>query len=290
MARDLDAVFESALAHQRAHVEVAVRVADERVAEVVPVAQVRERAQGALDAFVRRDESERGETDRAGGRARVRRRNTGVRFVLFGGIARGGRGGLGRDVVVDAAHGDAGRDCFEAGAAPVGVDDDALGRACEAAVEREVERAGEDRGRGPARERLFGLAPRLGAVAGGHLVEVQTHVAALAREPEEEVLEREVVEDDHAGVRAHRVEDARVVAVVVADVIDDRVELAQRRERRRIAPVVAHVEARGQPLVRGAEPLDEERHLGARRRQVRQKLLAVVGDPRTLRAEGAEVG
>ena len=164
------------------------------------------------------------------------------------------------------------------------------GWARDAAVEREVERARVERGRGPARELALGLAPRLFAVAGGHLVQVEPHVAALAREPEEEVLQREVVEDDDAGVRAHRVEDARVVAVVVAHVVDGRVELAEGRERRGLAPVVAHLEARRQLLARRPEALDEQRHLGARRREVRQQLLAVIRDPRALRAERAEVG
>ena len=127
-------------------------------------------------------------------------------------------------------------------------------------------------------------------MAGGHLVEVEAHVAALPREPEEEVLQREVVEDDDARVRAHGVEDARVVPVVVAHVVDGRVELAQRRERGGVAPVVAHREALDEPLVRRPEALDEERHLGARRREVRQQLLAVIRDPRALGPQRAEVG
>ncbi len=154
----------------------------------------------------------------------------------------------------------------------------------------EVEGPREGRRGGAARQRLLGLAPRLLAVAGGHLVEVDAHVAARAREPEEEVLQREVVEDDDAGVCAHRVEDARVVTVVVAHVVDHRVVLAQGSERLGVAPVVAHLEALGRPEVRRPEALDEQSQLGARRREVRQQFLAVIRDPRALRAERAEVG
>ena len=287
VAGDFDPVFKAALAHERAHVEVTVRVADERVAKVVCVAQAGECAQRALDALVGGDESERGYSDGIGGTRRLVRRRRGGLVVVD---ARGRGGGLGRDVVVDAADGDAGRDTFEARPAPVGVDDDAFGGAREAAVEREVERAREQGGRRAARERLLGLATRFVAVAGCDLVQVDAHVAAPAREPEEEVLKREVVKDDHARVRAQHVEDARVVAVVVPHLVDGRVELAEAVERAGVAAVVAHLEALGQRHVRRPEALDEQSHLGPRRREVRQKLLAVIRYPRTLRAEGAEVG
>src|SRR2546421_5949307 len=46
-----------------------------------------------------------------------------------------------------------------------------------------------------------------------------------------------------ARMSAHRVEDARVVAMVVAHVVDDRVELFERAKGGRVAPVVAHCEA-----------------------------------------------
>src|SRR5947209_12863628 len=64
VARYLNAVFESVPTDERAHVEEVVRLSDERVAEVLRAAQVCERAQGPLDAFVRRDESERGDANR----------------------------------------------------------------------------------------------------------------------------------------------------------------------------------------------------------------------------------
>ena len=57
-----------------------------------------------------------------------------------------------------------------------------------------------------------------------------------------------------------------------------------------LAPVVAHLEPRGQFRVRRTEALDEERHVGAGRREVRQQLLAVIRNPRALRAERAEIG
>jgi hypothetical protein len=88
----------------------------------------------------------------------------------------------------------------------------------------------------------------------------------------------------------HHFEDAGVVAVVVAHVVDDRVELREPRERRRVAPVVAGGEARAHVGARGHEAVHEEFDLGARRGEVRQQFFAVVGDARPLRPERAEVG
>ncbi len=119
-------------------------------------------------------------------------------------------------------------------------------------------------------------------MAGGDLFEIQPQIAALARESEEEVLQREVVEDDDAGARAHRIEYARVIAVVVAQVVDDRIEVFERAQTGSVAPVVAHVEAREQFPARGLKAVNEERDVRTAG-QARQKLLAVVGDPRTLR-------
>src|SRR5437588_1962814 len=166
VARYLNAVFESVPTDERAHVEEVVRLSDERVAEVLRAAQVCERAQGPLDAFVRRDESERGDANRP--------------LRLRGG-ARAAGGGARRNVVSDASDGDSGRDTSEALAAPNGVDDYALGGARETTVEWEVQRARGDRGRCAARARFPGLARRRVAVAGRDLFEINPQVAALAR-------------------------------------------------------------------------------------------------------------
>src|SRR5205085_2342489 len=154
--------------------------------------------------------------------------------VRLRGGARQTGGGARRDVVSDAADGDAGRDSSEAQAAPFGVDDDGLGGAREAAVEWEVQRARGDRGRAAVYQSFRRFARRRVAVAGRQLVEINPQVAALARESEEEVLQREVVEDGDACMSAHRVEDARVVAVVVAHVVDDRVELFESEQGGRV--------------------------------------------------------
>src|SRR5436309_693666 len=96
------------------------------------------------------------------------------------------------------------------------------------------------------------------------------------------------MEDDYSCVRGAGIEDARVVAMVVAQMIDDGVEPVESLKQGRVAPVVAHGEAREQFFVGGAEALDEERDLRTLR-QVRQKLFAVIRDAGRLRAKRAEV-
>ena len=104
MTGDLNPIFEAVAPNQRAHVKEAVRLADQRVTEVALIAQGRQHGQRAFDPFVRRDQTKGSNAHRAGSGARRRAR----------------RGcSLRRDVVLHQAHRNAGRDLFQAGAAPL---------------------------------------------------------------------------------------------------------------------------------------------------------------------------
>ena len=100
-----------------------------------------------------------------------------------------------------------------------------------------------------------------------HRVEVAVAVAASDRQPGDEVVEHEVVQDDDTGPAAQRVDDPAVRVGVVADVVEREVGAARRP--RAPAPDDLDVEALAQ---RG----QEER--------------GVVGDARALRRHRAEVG
>ena len=55
VTRDLNAVFETVAAYQRAYVKVPIRLTDQRVAEVASLTQNRQHRERAFDPFVRRD-------------------------------------------------------------------------------------------------------------------------------------------------------------------------------------------------------------------------------------------
>ena len=61
----------------------------------------------------------------------------------------------------------------------------------------------------------------------GNLLEINAHVMACSRETEKEVLKRKIVEDDHAAVLSHRIDDARMIPMVVTEVVQDSVEAVE---------------------------------------------------------------
>ena len=95
-----------------------------------------------------------------------------------------------------------------------------------------------------------------------HRVEVAVAVAAADREPGDEVVEDEVVEDDDAGRAAQRLDDPAVRVRVVADVVDAEVGSARRLLRpalhdddlaaRAAAPAAAAPSSRRCPTARAA--------------------------------------
>src|SRR4029079_11093558 len=74
---------------------------------------------------------------------------------------------------------------------------------------------------------FFRESPLFFAVTREHLIEIDAQVFALARQAEEKILQGKIVKDGNARSGAHRLDDSRVITMVVANVINDRVELAE---------------------------------------------------------------
>src|SRR5882724_110303 len=81
---------------------------------------------------------------------------------------------------------------------------------------------------------------------------------------------------------------ARVITVIVAHVIDDRVVVTKRLQHARIAAVITVSKLIAYLRVRRFEAVDEESDLRVRR-EIRQEFFAVIGNPGRLRIQGAEV-
>src|SRR5438105_3762 len=107
------------------------------------------------------------------------------------------------------------------------MNDDAFGRFGETAIQREFNWACHDRRSRSTRQRLSRLSARGRAVAMFNLVEVNAHVARVAREPEEKILQSEIVKHEYSASSLHRFEDAVVVTMVVTHVIDDGIEVGK---------------------------------------------------------------
>ena len=110
----------------------------------------------------------------------------------------------------------------------------------------------------------------------------------LAPGDKEEILEREVVKNNNARMMAHYIVDTRVVAVVVAQVIDNSVVVVETIERRRGVAIVEKAEVRCNLRVIAAKAVNEQVDVSVRG-QLWQKFLAVVGDSGRLWAERAKV-
>ena len=99
-----------------------------------------------------------------------------------------------------------------------------------------------------------------------HRVQIALRIAAPERHPRDEVVEDEIVQDDHPGSLPERVHDPGVRLGVVADVVEADVRSARR-------------------LLRSSADDGDVQSLLERREQQR----AVVGDSRALRGQRGEV-
>ena len=124
------------------------------------------------------------------------------------------------------------------------------------------------------------------AVFAAHRVQVLRAPAVVQRQAGEEVLQRGVVQDDHAGQGAGDAEDVAVERGVVAEVVERRVRVVQLAPGRRVRPVAAHAPPRGAHrgpiLLRG--PHADLGQLSERGQEVER----VVGDLRAQRRQGRE--
>ena len=95
-------------------------------------------------------------------------------------------------------------------------------------------------------------------MAGSNFVKVNIDVPGVARQSEEEILEREVVKNNNAWMMAHYIVDTRVVAVVVAQVIDNSVVVVETIERRRGVAIVEKAKVRCNLRVIAAKAVNEQ--------------------------------
>ncbi len=79
-----------------------------------------------------------------------------------------------------------------------------------------------------------------------------------------------------------------MIAMVVAQVVDDRIEIFQPAQIRSLPAIVANFETRGQLAVQGMKAVHEKRDLCSAG-QIGEQFFAIVADPGTLRTERAEV-
>src|ERR1051325_4128163 len=152
--------------------------------------------------------------------------------------------------------------------------DDAFSVAGQPAIERIAERRGHVRRHAAASQMFFSKLPLLLPMTRAHLIQIDAQVFALAREAEEKILQGEIVKDGDARNRAHRLDDSRVIAMVVADVINDRIK-ARQLLLDGLAFVVNAGKLRQQLFVTGTKTVNEERYVRALG-QPRQKFFAVV--------------
>ena len=100
----------------------------------------------------------------------------------------------------------------------------------------------EDRRLRAFSERRFGFTTYELAVTRGDFIKISRQVVVIASEAEEEFLQRKVVKDDHATELLHSFEDSRVIAVVVAHVIDDRVKAIELIQTPRLRLIINNLE------------------------------------------------
>src|SRR6266851_7206910 len=87
---------------------------------------------------------------------------------------------------------------------------------------------------------------------------------------------------------ARHLQHTRVITVIVAHVIDDRVVFIQRLQHTRVAPVIVPGELRSYIWVFRNKTIDEKSDIRLLN-EIRQKLLAVVGNARRLWVQRTEV-
>ena len=143
----------------------------------------------------------------------------------------------------DATDGDFGRYLCKAGATPVRMYDDAFSRAGQAAVERKIDWARDERRRSAPGQRFSRCLSRRLAVTRPDFVEINPQVAAGAGQAQKKILQSKIVKDDDAAVLLHRFADAGVIPVVVAHVMQHRIKTIEIVQALRLAAIITNFES-----------------------------------------------
>src|SRR4030095_9648525 len=102
-------------------------------------------------------------------------------------------------------------------------------------------------------------------------------VVAIAGQSQEKILQRKVMEYDHSGTNLHRIQHSSVVTMVIAHVIQHRIEFHQLLEVRTLSSIIQHLKPRNDVAIHGLKTIHEQCDIRAAR-EIRQELLAVVSD------------
>ena len=165
---------------------------------------------------------------------------------------------------------------------PRRVHDDAFSRLCDATVQREIERLIHNCRRHSPGERIGCLLSRVSAITEFNFVEIQAQVVSLPRQSQKKILQSEIVKDHDAGAHLHRLKHPGVITMIVAQVIEHGIEFTEPAQVRRLASIIQHFETRSEFTVHRLKAINEQSDLRTFG-QVRQKLLTVIGDSRSLR-------
>ena len=109
------------------------------------------------------------------------------------------------------------------------MDDDAFGKVSDPSIQGEIHGLGKHRGLRASGQSLRRFFARSFAVTELNFVEVKPQVVAFAREAQKKFLQRKVMKDDHTATFLHRFKNAGVIAMVVPHVVNDCIELFEKK-------------------------------------------------------------
>src|ERR1043165_7176857 len=157
----------------------------------------------------------------------------------------------------------------------------------DAFVEGKLERLQNERRYRSTSQRLFRHGASLLAVTELDLAQINLRFVAIPREPQEKILQREIVQHHNARPRLHCVENAGVITMIVAHVIDNGIKLLQPPQQRSLPPIITNFKPRRQFGINRMKAIDEQSYV-RRICEMRQQLFAVVANPRGLRTKRTE--
>src|SRR4030095_407896 len=124
-------------------------------------------------------------------------------------------------------------------------------------------------------EMFFGEQSFGKTVSGFYFVEIHCHAPLLPGHPQKKILQGKVVQHDDAGPVVHGRVDARVVAIVVAEVIEDGVIVRQTPEQPRMSLIIKNPKVAQQLRIVGMKTIDEEVDVEISA-EMRQQFFAVI--------------
>src|SRR5215471_5627871 len=104
------------------------------------------------------------------------------------------------------------------------MNDDAARGPHDSIVQRKIYRVPRDSRCRPDGERFIGRVSYRLAVTGRHFIQVKTQIPTTVSQIEKELLQGKIVQHHDAWIFDHRLINSRMITMVIAHMIDDRVE------------------------------------------------------------------